>query len=144
MLRLPVIVLGLSAGLSGADPVATIVNSGSTNRAGFRIAIDAQGNAEWIAAPRRSGAPQPQAKPQQQTIPPALLKNFRADLDAAKPLASLPEVHCMKSASFGSRLTVESGAEQTPDLSCGDGGNGAMRNLIRDVNEITALFAAGR
>jgi hypothetical protein len=138
MLWLPVIVLGLAAGLSGADPVVTIVNSGSTNRAGFRIAIDAQGNAEATATPRRLRAPQQQDKPQLQTIPPALFKSFGADL------ASLPEVHCMKSASFGSRLTVESGAEETPDLSCGDGGSNAMRNLIRDVNEITALFAAGR
>jgi hypothetical protein len=144
MLWLPVIVLGLAAGLSGADPVVTIVNSGSTDRAGFRIAIDAQGNAEATATPRRLRAPQQQDKPQLQTIPPALFKSFGADLDAAKPLASLPEVHCMKSASFGSRLTVESGAEETPDLSCGDGGSNAMRNLIRDVNEITALFAAGR
>jgi len=132
-LRLTV-VLGLAGGLSGAEPVATIVNSRSTNRAGFRIAIDAQGNAELTTTSRRL----------QQPIPPGLFKSFRADLDAAKPLASLPEVHCMKSASFGSRLTVESGAEETPDLSCGDGGNTAMRNLIRDVNEITALFAAGR
>lgn len=132
-LRLTV-VLGLAAGLSGADPVATIVNSRSTNRAGFRIAIDAQGNAELTATSRKL----------QQTIPPELFKRFGADLDAAKPLASLPEVHCLKSASFGSRLTVESGAEQTPDLSCGDGGSTAMRNLIRDVNEITALFGAGR
>jgi hypothetical protein len=46
----------------------------------------------------------------------------------------------MKSASFGSALTVVFGSEQTPDLSCGDGGNAAMRNLIRDVNEIVALF----
>jgi len=144
MLRVPVIFLVLAAGLAAAEPVATIVNSGSTNRAGFRIAVDAQGNAELTATPGGLRAPREQNKPPEQTIPSALFKSFRADLDAAKPLVSLPEVHCMKSASFGSRLTVEAAAEQTPDLSCGDGGNTAIRNLIRDVNEIIALFAPGR
>jgi hypothetical protein len=37
---------------------------------------------------------------------------------------------------------VAFGGEQTPDLRCGDGGNAAMRNLIRDTNEIVALIRA--
>ena len=71
-----------------------------------------------------------------------MAKRFHADLDAAKPFGSLPVVHCMKSASFGSTMTIEFGGEQTPDLKCGDGGNGAMRDLIRDANEIVALVQA--
>jgi len=75
-------------------------------------------------------------------LPLAVVERFHADLDAAEPLASLPAVHCAKSASFGSTLIVAFGGEQTPDLRCGDGGNAAMRNLIRDANEIVALIRA--
>jgi hypothetical protein len=142
MLRLAAII-GLIAAeiLRPAEPdVVTIVNSGSTNRAGFRIVIDGAGVAEMTAMPRRFRARQEQPKPVRQVLTPGAVRRFRADLEAAKPLASLPAVHCMKSASFGSTLTVASGGEETPDLSCGDGGNAAMRNLIRDVNEIAALF----
>jgi hypothetical protein len=68
----------------------------------------------------------------------AAVERFHADLNAAKPLTSLAVVHCMKSVSFGSTLTIAFGGEQTPDLNCRDGGNIAIRNLIRDANEIIA------
>ncbi len=48
----------------------------------------------------------------------------------------------MKSASFGSKLTVEFGEEKTPDLSCGDAGSAMLQALIRDVKEIVDLFGA--
>lgn len=125
------IVVGLSL-LSDASSAkagnAIIIDSGSTNRVGFRIEVGQSGVAEMTPSHRKI------------SLSSAVVQRFYADLEAAKPLASLPEVHCMKSASFGSALTVASGNEQTPDLSCGDGGNAAMRNLIRDVNEIVALF----
>jgi hypothetical protein len=119
---------------------ATIVDSGSTNRAGVRIEVGRSGVAEMTSARRNVDPPGEQTKPLQRTLSSAVVQRFYADLEAARPLGSLPEVHCMKSASFGSVLTVVLGNEQTPDLSCGDGGNAAMRNLIRDVNEIVALF----
>jgi hypothetical protein len=120
---------------------ATIVNSGSTNRAGFRIAVDRTGTAEWTSVPRRRlGAPQEQAQPVRKTLASALTDRFYADLAAAKPFSSLPPVHCAKSASFGTVLTVKFGDEESPDLSCGDGGNAALKALIRDANEIVALF----
>jgi hypothetical protein len=119
---------------------AVIVDSGSTNRAGFRIEVGQSGVAEMTPAGRHAGPSSEQAKPLQRALSSAVVQRFYTDLEAAKPLGSLPGVHCMKSASFGSALTVVLGNEQTPDLSCGDGGNAAMRNLIRDVNEIVALF----
>ena len=135
MLRLP--------GAPPSEPDAvTIVDSGSTNRPGFRIVIDPAGVAEFTSTPRKSGAPLEQTKPIRRTLPRAAVKRLRSDLEAAMPFASLPVVHCMKSVSFGSALTVAAGREQTPDLKCGDGGNAAMRNLIRDANEIVALFPA--
>jgi len=120
---------------------AIIIDSGSTNRAGVRIEVGRSGVAEMTPGRRRNAGPaSEQTKPLQRTLSSAVVQRFYADLESAKPLGSLPEVHCMKSASFGSALTVVLGNEQTPDLSCGDGGNAAMRNLIRDVNEIVALF----
>lgn len=125
--------------------LAMIVNSGSTNRAGFRVTIGQSGAAEWTSTPRKLGSPgQRQEQPEtiQRTLPRATVDRFFADLATAKPLTSLPPAHCMKSVSFGSTLTITFGAEQTPDLSCGDGGNPAMRDLIRDANEIVALLQA--
>src|ERR1700735_3846739 len=102
MLRLLVITGILAAGLSrlpGAPleerDAATIINSGSTNRAGFRIVVDRAGGGEFTVVPRRlrTADPQPGAIPR--TLPPALAEPFYADLAAAKPLASLPAGHCV-------------------------------------------------
>lgn len=134
--------LSVASVLRAADS-AVIVNSGSTNTAGFRISVDPSGNARYTVTPRKSG-PNLGDKPAaaQQHISDALVKRLYADLDAAKPLASLPNPHCMKSASFGTRLTIELGDSETPDLSCGDGENAKLRALIQDANEIVALFKA--
>ena len=147
MLQILVCVALISVGmalLSEASPAngenAAIVDSGSTNRAGFRIDVARTGVAEMTLARHKADPSGEPGKPQRRTLSSAVVQRFYADLEAAKPLGSLPEVHCMKSASFGSALTAVLGNEQTPDLSCGDGGNAAMRNLIRDVNEIVALF----
>ena len=74
-------------------------------------------------------------------LPHALVEAFYSDIEAAKPLDLLPAVHCAKSVSFGTTLTVVFG-KQTPDLSCGNGGNAAMRDLIRDARRIVALIQA--
>jgi hypothetical protein len=146
MLRQLAIVGLMAVGISGlpvaaAEPdTATITVSGSTNRPGFRIVVDQSGAAELTSTTRKLSTSQEQSKPIRRMLPRATVERFQADLKAAKPFTSLPEVRCMKSASFGSTLTVEFGGEQSPDLRCGDGGNVAMRNLIRDANEIIALF----
>ena len=142
-MRLATIVCLLAAGAPAneSDP-ATIVDSGSTNRAGFRIAVDRAGVAEITATRKRPGANEAQPGPIRKMLPQALADAFYADLKAARPLASLPAIHCAKSASFGSALTVGFDREETPDLSCGDGGNRAMRDLIRDTRQIAALMQA--
>jgi hypothetical protein len=136
--------------VAATTDTATIVDSGSTNRAGFSITVDRSGNAEVNVRPRRFGALAERGtgqaaappKPVQRTLPKNLVETFYADLKAAGPLGSLPAVHCAKSASFGSTLTVTLGDEQSPDLSCGDGGNAAVRDLIGVVRQIVALANA--
>jgi hypothetical protein len=133
------------AGFSPPPDSAVIVNSGSTNKAGFRIVVERSGNAEYAAIPRGLN-PQPAQPESTKTahgpVPDALVQRLYSDLEAAKPLASLPQPRCMKSASFGFRLTIELGSLETPDLSCGDGNSPKLRALIRDANEIVALFSA--
>ena len=123
------------------DAVATIVNSGSTNRSGFRIVLRRSGAAEYSTIPRGAQSQRAQPEHAAKRILEDLSRRLFADLEAARPLASLPAPHCAKSVSFGSRLTVEFAGETTPDLSCGDGGDERLRALIRDVNEAVALFS---
>ncbi len=123
---------------SAAEDSAVIVNSGSTNRPGFRIVVLRTGAAEYTETGRRPD--REPAKPQRRSLPPALVKRFYADLDSAKPLPALPPQRCAKSASFGSRLTVQLGDEETPDLSCPSPRDGRVKALARDVNGIVKTF----
>ena len=117
--------------LCAADP-ATIVDSGSTNKPGFRIQVDRSGKATYTPG---------KAKSTGRKIDKKLAQRFYQDLDAAKPLSGLKGPRCMKSASFGSTLIVEVGEDKTPDLSCGDGGDAKLKLLVDDTNEIVKLFA---
>ena len=123
---------------------ATIVNSGSTNTSGFRIAVKRSGAAEYTSVPRGADARNEDPEKSGREIPKDMAQRLFADLEAAKPLSSLPAPQCLKSKSFGSRLTIEFGGETTPDLSCGDGGNEHLRNIIRDVNEMIAHVRANQ
>jgi hypothetical protein len=107
-----------------------IVNSGSTNSPGFQITMSKTGEAHYASRQRS----------EDRTVAEALAQRLYADIETARPLASLPPRRCMKSASFGTRLMVQFGDDESPDLSCGDGGNEALRRLIADVKEIIQLF----
>jgi hypothetical protein len=136
------VLAGMAVRLPGAssDDAATIVDSGSTNRSGFRIVVDQTGAAEMTVIPRGIAARQAQPEPVQRKLPQALVDSFYSSLKSARPLASLPAEHCMKSASFGSRMTISFGGEETPDLNCGDGGNAALADLIKEAGKITAMM----
>jgi len=116
---------------------ALIVSSGSTNSPGFRIVVERSGSAIYTPVPRKSDT---QAKSRSLKLPAALVKRLYSDLDAGKPLAELRGGHCMKSASFGSSLTIEFEGDKTPDLSCPDQGNPRLQALIQDASEIVKLF----
>lgn len=137
-----VLIAGTPAARPATGDSATIVNSGSTNLPGFRIVVAPSGIAEFTQIPRGRDAQAAKTKPVRLTVSRMLTDRFFTDLKDASPLGALPEPHCMKSTSFGSRLTIEFGREQTPDLSCGSGGNPEVQSLIRDCNAIVALFQA--
>ncbi len=120
-----------------------IVDSGSTNTAGFRLTVDRSGKAEYAVTARRPHASlEVQPQPKNQRLPSSLVKRFYSDLEAASPFSAMPSGRCMKSASFGTTRTIEFEGRTTPDLSCGDRGNARLRSLIQDVNDIVEAFNA--
>jgi hypothetical protein len=123
-----------------ANPVAVVVNSGSTNVAGYRIELPRSGSAKYSEVPRRGPYSQSRIEPQSRQLPKAIVERFYADLAGAEPLSQLPHETCMKSASFGITLVIEFGEQRSPDLACGDGGNSKLRALIQDVNDIVRLM----
>ncbi len=107
---------------------ALIVNSGSTNRAGYRLRVYAAG---WTALQQGD-------VPIRKRVPGALIKHFFADLAAAGALDKLPAPNCMKSASFGSSTQVGYRGAMSPDLEC-PSPSASARALAIDA---TALAAA--
>lgn len=125
-----------------ADDAATIVNSGSTNTPGFEIVVERSGKAAYTETRRRAvEPPEQQPKSKSVKVPKDLVKRLYADLASAQPLAQLPRHSCLKSASFGTVLTIELGGDMTPDLNCGDGGDSRMKALIQDAADIEKLFS---
>lgn len=85
-----------------------IRSSGSTNTWGYTIIVGADGRATYTQSGSQGSA----------TIPGRLASRIVADVRAAQPLDHLPAGRCMKSVSFGTTLTVESGGHTSPDLTC--------------------------
>ncbi|HEY0394103.1 MAG TPA: hypothetical protein VGD01_06365 [Candidatus Elarobacter sp.] len=107
---------------------ALIVNSGSTNRAGYRLRVWADGTT----------ALQQGDVPLKKQVSAELVKRFFADLNAAGPLDRLTLAHCMKSASFGSATAIGYRGKMSGDISC-PGTSTAARALAIDA---TALAEA--
>jgi hypothetical protein len=121
---------------------AAIVDSGSTNTSGFRILVEPSGRTQSIVVPRvPQGPPVELPVTTVGTIPATLARRLYSDLDTAWPLSSLPPQHCLKSASFGTRLMIEFADQTTPDLSCGNITDPSVRALARDAREI--IVASG-
>ncbi len=111
---------------------AVILNTGSTNSAGYRIVIQPDGSAEYVVA----------STPQRASIPTEQAHRFFADLAAAMPLHELPSEPCMKSVSFGTSLFVWWSHSRSPDLSCPSDARG--RTLRDDAEQVAqALKISG-
>jgi hypothetical protein len=113
--------------LFAAEPQATVDDSGSTNLPGLRVTFDRTGHA---SVQLRTG------EIRKVHLSDSLCRRFMHDLSDCGPLNMLPAKHCMKSASFGSRLTVEFQGERSPDLSCPGAENPHIEALQKDAHEL--------
>jgi len=104
---------------------ALILDSGSTNRAGYRLRVYATG---WTALQQGD-------VPVKKRVPAALIKRFFADLRAAGPLDRITVMRCMKSVSFGSSMQIGYHGKLSPDLSC-PSSSSAARALAVDAGAL--------
>jgi hypothetical protein len=106
-----------------------ITNSGSTNTIGWRVTIGAGGEAYYVTGDG----------PGSGTLPTEVNTKLRADIEAAKPLASLPqEQPCMKPMSFGTKTFIAVGGDQSPDITCPNNDKG--ETLKDDVDRVVAFL----
>ncbi len=127
----------VNAGAATARDGAVIVDSGSTNTAGYRIEIWSDG-AATVALHRRAAAP---GAPQPFSVGADVTARFFADLKAAKA-ANMTGSPCMKSASFGTTTRVSWHGWTSPDLDC-PSENALLNAVIHDVNLIRAASGIG-
>ena len=104
---------------------ALILNSGSTNTAGYRLRVYASG---WTALQQGDF-------PIRKRVPASLVKRFFADLRAAGPLDAIPSRRCMKSASFGTSMQIGYRGKLSPDLAC-PSSSAAARTLSIDADAL--------
>jgi hypothetical protein len=121
--------------LAASAPQATIVDTGSTNRPGMRIIMEA--NNSHAIVEHRNG------EKQRMKMPKTMSDRLMKDLEAAGPLNELPLKHCLKSASFGSSLYIEFGEMRSGDLSCPGQADDRVAALKKDAEEILRM-ARGR
>lgn len=103
---------------------ALIVNSGSTNRAGYRLRVFSNGTTTL----------QQGDVPIKKQVSLMLVKRFFADLKAAGALDQLSVAHCMKSTSFGSTTQIGYLGKMSPDVSCP--GSPTVRALQVDADAL--------
>ena len=111
---------------------ATIVDSGSTNAAGYKIEVWVDGSATIVIQHRgvEEGALKTFAVPQ------SVATKFFADLKAARDGKAAGQP-CMKSASFGTTTRITWHGWTSPDLDCPPA-NALMGALVHDVGVIRA------
>jgi hypothetical protein len=104
---------------------ALILDSGSTNRAGYRLRVYADG---WTALQQGDVSIR-------KRVPASLVKRFFADLRAAGPLDRITVMRCMKSVSFGSSMQIGYRGKLSPDLAC-PSSSSAARALAVDAGAL--------
>ena len=102
---------------------ALIINSGSTNRAGYRLRVYTTG---WTTLQQGD-------MPVRKHVPTALVERFFDDLRSAGALDGLPRALCMKSTSFGSTTQIVYRGKTSPDISCPGTRSQALRTLEHDA-----------
>lgn len=110
------IFLTLLSVLVSADDNIEIVNSGSTNTAGYTITLQRTGTVTWTVSSRfRPNSP---ASSNTTQISSTRMASIFQAVEAASPLSQYQPVFCVKSVSFGTTLHLQYRGQQSPDLSC--------------------------
>lgn len=117
--------------LAGSSPQAAIVDSGSTNRPGMRITLEA--NSTQAMVEHKDGTKQ------SVQVPKEMCDKLMKDLQAAGPLDELPVRHCPKSVSFGSSLYVEFAGKRSGDVSCRGQTDQRAAALQKDAEDILQI-----
>ncbi len=107
---------------NSASDIVQIVNSGSTNTAGYVIELKRNGLVHWTVAPRRRVTVAPEssttASPNQIRLPTARANEIFKAIDEASPFDQYQPVFCGKSVSFGTTLHLTYNGQQVSDLNC--------------------------
>lgn len=104
------------------NDIVQIINSGSTNTAGYVIELQRNGLVQWTVAPRfrpsLSTVPSSTATQNNIRLPTVRTNNIFQAIQEAAPFNQYAPVFCGKSVSFGTTLHVTYNGQQTPDLNC--------------------------
>jgi hypothetical protein len=100
--------------------VVEIINSGSTNTAGFQIKIERSGKAAWSLTGRLTGRRylDPASRAGEQQLSNEMAKQLFDDVESAMPFTQYPNDGCAKSRSFGYTISIRYLGEWSPDLTC--------------------------
>lgn len=144
-------VLGLCVIVAFSDSsseTVRIVNSGSSNTAGYTIDLQEDGTVSWTVADRphsilSTTAPSPTNMTSQISI--ALTNAVFRSVKQASPLNQFPIHFCIKSVSFGTMLHVIYHGEQSPDLNCPleDARLVALNKAVREVISLLHINTFG-
>ncbi|HTV74141.1 MAG TPA: hypothetical protein VME66_10580 [Candidatus Acidoferrales bacterium] len=114
-----------------SESTAQIAVSGSTNTAPVTVAVSANGSAVVTTAQGVHTA----------TLSETIVATFFSDLAEGQPLSGLPvPTACAKPVSFATTITVSTGSEVSPDLTCP--ASAVEQNLRNDVNSILSAVSA--
>ncbi len=104
------------------NDLVRIINSGSTNTAGYVIELQRNGLVKWTVArrirPVLSTTPSATTTQNNIRLPTLLANNIFQAIENASPFTQYAPIFCGKSVSFGTTLHVTYNGQQTPDLSC--------------------------
>jgi len=124
MAKLSFIILAIFFALvssNNENDIVRIINSGSTNTAGYVIEVQRTGHVTWTVTRRRPIlATTPSSTTTQNALQLSSLETnaiFQA-VQQALPFTQYAPIHCIKSVSFGTTLHVSYNGQESPDLSC--------------------------
>ena len=132
--------------LNNKPVLVKIVNSGSSNTAGYVIELLEDGTVTLTVAPRRQPIlSSTQSNPTRASISPDLVNQLRQSVEQALPFDQYTSRFCIKSVSFGTALHLIYQNQQSPDLNCPleDGRLVSLNKVVREVISVLHINTLG-